>query len=177
MSGMIIDSEDLAHDYDPVKAKEYYERTKKLKGRKKGVEDDENLLDGNSTIEGLDNRGSNKSGPVSESRKAEIDAEVEALKKRLAALKKILKELVDQAKQRAGVEGEDEDSEDSEGSEKSKREKKSSEEKLSAAEKRKKAKADKERYEEENPESKLEEVRDQISEIAEKIKKAREKLA
>lgn len=27
----------LAHAYDPVKAKEYYERTKKLKGRKKGA--------------------------------------------------------------------------------------------------------------------------------------------
>ena len=27
----------LFHEYDPVKRKEYYERTKKLKGRKKGL--------------------------------------------------------------------------------------------------------------------------------------------
>lgn len=31
----------LAHKYDPVKAHEYYERTKKLKGRKKGSSESE----------------------------------------------------------------------------------------------------------------------------------------
>jgi hypothetical protein len=89
--------------YDPVKRREYYLRTRQLKGRKVGT-----------TIPVAGRKsGSVKSSPKGDPRKAqklrrakrqrEIDVKVNALRKRLFDLREILHTLVNQAKIRSGV--------------------------------------------------------------------------
>lgn len=81
----------LVHEYDPVKRHEYYERTKKLKGRKKGLAQ-VNTSSGNKKSEKT---------KTTEQKKAEIKARVTAYKARLEKLKEVLALLVEEAKQRS----------------------------------------------------------------------------
>lgn len=94
----------IREDYDPRKRREYYLRTRKLKGRKVG-----------SGKTDIARHPSTKSAPVlkpirsvpkktAEQRRQETEARVAALQERLDKLRKVLQELVAQAKARSGVE-------------------------------------------------------------------------
>lgn len=88
----------LVHEYDPVKRHEYYERTKKLKGRVKG-----SGVQTSNKSSGSDVSGGNKNSKAktSEQQKAEIKARVTAYKARLEKLKEVLALLVAEAKKRS----------------------------------------------------------------------------
>lgn len=89
----------LVHEYDPVKRHEYYERTKKLKGRVKG-----GGVQTSNGSSGSDVSGGNKKSEkakTSEQQKAEIKARVTAYKARLEKLKEVLALLVEEAKKRS----------------------------------------------------------------------------
>ena len=103
----MIDDSALLHaekPYDAQKAREYYLRTRKLKGRKKGS--------GQPTPTGRNPRGAQpKAAPhpvkprkTKAQKQKEAEVQVAALKKRLARLKEALAELVKAAKLRSGVE-------------------------------------------------------------------------
>jgi len=154
-------------DYDPQKAKEYYERTKHLKGRKKG-----------SAIESSGRRPVGAKTPTvkvpnraAEHKAAQV-ARVRELTERLKKLRAIYKKLIDAAKRRSGVEVKPDPAEkDAAG-----KDKKSSAEDLSAAEKRKKSIAAKKAYEKEHPDKAVEALDKQVAAMVEKIKEARAKL-
>jgi len=102
---MIVDDSALFHEapYDPNKAREYYLRTRKLKGRKAGAGDPQpSERSGSKKPTTGKPRGRPKKSPAQKRKEAE--AEVAALKKRLARLKEVLAELVKGAKARSGVE-------------------------------------------------------------------------
>ena len=83
--------------YDPVKAREYYLRTRHLKGRHKGVVVDTRV--GQSIAVAPKGVG----GKIRPSRREHLLAEKAALEKRLEGLKVALQQLVDAAKRRSGV--------------------------------------------------------------------------
>lgn len=90
----IIQDRVLIHaaEYDPAKRHEAYLRSRKLKGRKRGEQQT-----------GSGGRAPAKAkAPVK--KPAGHSAEVEALRRRLESLKRVLADLVDQAKKRSGVE-------------------------------------------------------------------------
>lgn len=94
----------LAHAYDPVKAKEYYERTKKLKGKRSGV--------GKDTQGRPPGKAVAVAGPVKKAvapkAVASRGARAAALKERLGRLEEVLGLLQDKvaaAQARSGVEG------------------------------------------------------------------------
>lgn len=163
-----IDDSALIHGgtYDPAKAREYYLRTRHLKGRRRGAA----RPSPSRPIR------ANQIGPhanSSKARAAEIEAQRAALEKRLDRLREVLRELVDAAKKRSGVD----ESKDTPKDKADRNEKKKREKPLTASEKRKKAKADKERREKENKptsEKDLEDLQAQIKEIRAKIKDALE---
>jgi hypothetical protein len=86
---------ELAHLYDPVKAHEYYERTKKLKGRKKG---------GAEAVKGILGRaGMSKATNLRKqdaiaTKKARIDQQIRDLSSRLSKLNEELKKRMAEAK-------------------------------------------------------------------------------
>ena len=86
--------------YDPVKAHEYYERTKQLTGRKSGQ------ATSSSGRKSSSNSSSSRKTIAPESaaqKKAKFEAEVASLKSRLENLRALLRELVVEAKKRSGV--------------------------------------------------------------------------
>jgi uncharacterized protein YceH (UPF0502 family) len=88
--------------YDPVKAHQYYEDHKNLKGRSSGQNSSGTSRSGSSSS----SSGASKvAAPqkTAEQRRAEFEAQVAALKARLELLKSILAELVAEAKRRSGV--------------------------------------------------------------------------
>lgn len=82
---------ELSHVYDPAKAREYYLRTRELKGRKKG------------SVEPTAAQRVAAQRAAALKRQKELAAKVFQLEARLTALKKVLSELVKQAKARSGV--------------------------------------------------------------------------
>lgn len=86
----------LEHAYDSAKRREYYLRTRELKGRKKGRGD--RPTGGRPT--GRPQPPRKKAGQTP----AEIEARKVALEKKLERLKEVLRELVEAAKARSGVE-------------------------------------------------------------------------
>lgn len=159
----MIDDSALLHarsSYDPVKAREYYLRTRKLKGRRKGGSDDS-----------IGRRPAGSSPPGKKtSNRAALVAEREALENRLERLKEVLREAVEAAKRRSGVEP-------TEAKTKKSSDKETKEKPKTAAEKRKEAKEAKERYEKEKKPGlpqELEALRDKIADIRDQIKEALE---
>lgn len=91
----------LSHAYDPVKAKEYYERTKKLKGRKKGVTPEP--AGGRPTAGNF-----SKTPPKAVAKKAPSGNRMAMLNERLNRLNEVLDLLASKvaaAQARSGVEG------------------------------------------------------------------------
>lgn len=170
---MIVDDSILLHDnllhaYDPVKAREYYLRTRKLKGRKKGSED--NKGDKNS---GSVKPSGTKKSPVVKKRakqkRAETEAKVAALKKRLERLKEVLSELVKEAKARSGVKDESPKAKADQNEETKARKPLTSAQKKAQAERAKKAY---EKEKKQSPDQELKELQEKIKDIRAKIKAA-----
>jgi len=169
---MIVDDSALIHEkpYDPQKAREYYLRTRKLKGRKARSGDPE---PGAKRSGSAKPQGGNRPAKVVKTKaqkRKEAEVQVAALKKRLERLKDVLAELVKAAKARSGVETKTDKA-------KAKAEKNAdakSRTPLTAKQKREAAKRAKEHYEEnkKNPEKDVEELQKQIKEIRAKIKAA-----
>ena len=92
--------------YDPLKAHEYYLRNRKLKGRAVGKKPMVVKRSGSSYSSGIKKHHVNK--PVSKKKSTdhvkEIEARVAHLQARLTSLRKVLAELVKQAKHRSGIE-------------------------------------------------------------------------
>lgn len=160
----------LEHEYDPAKRREYYLRNRKLKGRKRGL------------VEAP--AGGRPAGRPQPPRKAaatktaEIEARKVALEKKLERLREVLRELVEAAKARSGVEPKRDKEASAPEPTSSKKDSK-----LTAAQKRKKAAQAREDYEKEKQsapttkslEADIAEVREQIAAARAKLKAALER--
>lgn len=102
----MIDDSALFHSgtYDPAKARAYYLRTRKLKGRKPGA------LAKTSTDQGVGTAatatapsGGDPNRADTKSRRAELQAQKAALQKRLEHLRNVLEQKIAEAKGRSGV--------------------------------------------------------------------------
>lgn len=159
----------LAHVYDPVKAREYYLRTRELKGRKKGSKEDPG---GRVEIGKVGTAPKVAPKPTDTKRKQELLARLNRLKEVLDSMQA----RVDAAKARSGI---------TTPTKKDETEKKSSEpdkapKKQSAADKRKEAKAAKERYEKNKTAETAkgaQAVQDEIEKVQKQIAEARQELA
>lgn len=169
---MIVDDSALIHGeaYDPQKAREYYLRTRKLKGRKKGSGDPE-PSGRNSAGSKASTSRTRKPKKTSAQKRKEAEAQVAALEKRLERLKDVLAELVKKAKARSGVE-------DSKSSSPKDRAKQNADEKarkpLTAKQKREAAERSKKNYEEnkKTPNQEIKELQAKIKAIRAQIKAA-----
>lgn len=180
----MTDDSDLFHArvYDPVKAREYYLRTRKLKGRRKGraVIDQPSTGRRQSNVVLVDR--SKKRSSKAERRRAELKAQKEALQKRLERLREVLDQLVKDAKRRSGVKTPAKKgtsgSKSKSGSSTSRKSSSSGRErKLTQREKAVKAKKAKEQYEKDHPNTlsdDIEILQEQIKDIKAQIKKALE---
>lgn len=163
----------IEHVYDPVKAREYYLRTRELKGRKKGQREQPATRDGPKPVSKPTTPKVPSNALTPEQRKAAVKARVTQMKARLEKLQSILDELVEQAKKRSGVdETKDVDK---------KEDKDTASKKDNEPQTAKEKKAAKERYEKEkakDPTLGEEEksLQEDIKEVREKIEKAREDL-
>lgn len=103
---MTFDDSALFHarsNYDPAKAHEYYERTKKTKGRRPAAAKPEPKGRQPSAQEVPGARpGAKPNRADTDSRRAELKAKRDALEKRLDRLRDVLAELVKAAKKRSG---------------------------------------------------------------------------
>lgn len=152
-------ADDLEHAYDPVKRREYYLKTRKLKGRKAAA------------IRTSKSRPTAKPKPPTKTRaqrqaerRRKLEAEVNALKARLEKLRDALAELTKQAKARSGVKPA------------SSTPKKSTAKKQTAAQKAQAAKQSKEYYEKNKDEILADEVKSlkgKIKTIQARIEKMR----
>lgn len=168
----------LAHEYDAAKAKEYYERTKKLKGRKKGRGLPTPV--GRPTATAAPARQPSKAvaktgvKPVTATNKRAAE-----LKARLGRLEEILDSLTERVKAaqaRSGIESQVKKSTDTKKSADSTPEKAS---KKTSSEKKADAKAAAERYEKnKNPETSknAQAVQDEIERVQKEIADARAEL-
>lgn len=176
------------HAYDPVKAREYYLKTRELKGRKKGVEKAPTSVDKlpswvTDTVEVEDTSDNIKkvSGPVKPTvdagalREAATKRQAQ-LRARLERLEGVLADLVEKSAQAAGADTK-ESTEKSKETEKS--DSKEKEKPKTAAEKKDAAKKAKEDYEKnKKPESSPsdQDLQNQIEAIQKKITDARASL-
>lgn len=85
-----MDEESLSHAYDAAKRREYYLRTRKLKGRQRGSQQTKHP------------RVKSKA-EIAKERHAKLEDQMLTLKGRLERLQEALKILVEQAKKRSGV--------------------------------------------------------------------------
>lgn len=152
----------LKHEYDPAKAREYYLRTRKLKGRHKGVEKPSSPRSSKPVLTAAQVRA--KKAANNERLKKIAEARVNRLKARLAKLEKVLDELVKQAKARSGI--------DSKSKTTPKADPKNAKP-LTVAQKREAAKRAKERRDKEGDPS----LSAQAKELDAKIKKVRERIS
>lgn len=170
---MPVDDSALLHGryYDPVKAREYYLRTRQLKGRKKGSAKPES------------SGGRPQAAQASKlrpSRRQDLQAEKARLEKRLKELKTALEQLVDAAKKRSGIKDDGKNAGTSSASSTASKKggsKSSTSEKLTESEKRKKREDSREAYAKENKTSLAVEVKQlhaQIKDMRAKLDKALE---
>lgn len=183
----MIDDASLFHGtYDPEKARQYYLRTRKLKGKRPtSATPDSPGRGGRPATKAVATRQGSKSNRAdTKSRQAELKAQKVALEKRLDKLRDVLKEKVDAAKKR----NVDQQKKNGKGpsdaapetkvdkADRNAAEKKSKPSKPETpSQKKEKAKKAKEAYEKENPSSLSEDVdilEAQIEDIRAKIQKA-----
>ena len=175
----MIDDSALIHGkvYDPQKAHEYYLRTRQLKGRKPGVsKPSASQVARVSPIQGVKpNRA------YTRSRQEELQAQKEALKKRLEHLREVLADLVEKAKKRSHSDPNKKTSDSKDTAPETQVDKadRNSAEKdrkpLTAKQKSDKARKAKEEYEKEHPNTLSQDVdilREQVKDIKAKIEKA-----
>lgn len=174
----MIDDSALFHAraYDPVKAREYYLRTRKLKGRRKTTATKTSPGRGGrrpSNVPAVRSGGApNRS--KTKSRRAQLQEQKENLEARLDRLREVLEERVEAAKGRSGVKKKDngKDKAPETQADKADRNKDEKSKKLTPKQKADKAKKAKEDYEKENPTSLSEDIdilNEQIKDIHAKI--------
>lgn len=179
---MTIDDSALFHGtYDPVKAREYYLRTRELKGRKKGTQTKLVGREARDKIQPYKKPSVAKPKANSNAaRRAELKAQKAALEKRLERLKEVLEQLVDAAKARSGVKKKESEKGKAPETPKDKADRNAAEKKRkpeTASQKKERAKKAKEQYEKENPGSLSEDIeilKEQIKDIQAKVQKAME---
>lgn len=148
--------DDLVHSYDSLKRREYYLRTRKLKGRKKGF------------VKPAPRKKTRAQRQAERRRKQE--AQIAALKGRLEKLRDVLAELTKKAQARSGVDA----TKTAKKSASSQQKSLDKTEKLTAAQKAAKAKADKKRREaDQTPEAQIKSLNEKIKTIQERIAKMR----
>lgn len=165
--------------YDPVKAHEYYLRTRQLKGRQAGLHPA--TAAGKGAAKAVLTKAGTKAAPkpkTPEQHRKEVEAKVKALKTELQRLHSILRRLINQAQGRIVV--------DAQGKPVGNTTKKASggssagSSKLTAAQKRDAAKRSKDYYQkhkkELSPSDQEKQLKQQIHEVAVKIEKARSDL-
>ena len=180
----MVDDSALIHGrvYDPLKAREYYLRTRKLKGRKRGAPDSKPASSGKTSTNG------SKSVAKVPKRQAELEAQKKALKEKVERLHAILEKAVEEAKKRSG--GDPNQSRSRKGSKAQRSVTKESPEQtakrnrsekgdspLTTSQKREKAKKAKEAYEKEHPNTLSQDVailREQVKDLQLRIQKARD---
>lgn len=183
MSRLIDDSGLFHGEYDPVYAREYYLRTRKLKGRKTGSSSStpRSPKRDPKSAQGSTMTHRPAAGNTDQARRREeLKRQKEALQARLERLQEVLRELVDAAQKRNKKNSNAKPSEKSSSKKSSptKAESKTSakdRKKETPAQKRERAKKAKEAYEKENPGSLSDDVeilREQVRDIQEKIRKA-----
>lgn len=173
-------------DYDPVKAREYYLRTRELKGRQKGAQESSNSIPRGSREATPSNRGPAKAKPKAPVKKAvspalqrrrDTQERIDQINARLDALREVLRKLVEQAKTRSGVDPKTVPSKSA-----TKKATSAGSEKLTAAQKKEAAKKAKERYEKDHGKkesltSQEKALQAQVKDVQKKIAKARKDLA
>lgn len=182
----VIDDSALFHraPYDAAKAREYYLRTRKLKGRKKGGSSDYGQSEARAASRILSG-GGKPNRANTKSRQAELKAQKEALTKRLERLREVLAEAVEAAKKRSGGDPNKKAKDKAPETQADKADRNAAEKKAkpeTAAEKKERAKKAKEEYERENPTSLsqdidvlTEQIKDVRSQIQDALARARER--
>lgn len=172
----VDDSALLTHrsEYDPAKAREYYLRTRQLKGRRKaGAYDESRGRRYYRQVQNLTKPGSEAA--MRASRRKKLLAEKAALEKRLEELQNALELLVNAAKKRAGVK-EDPAEKNSDPTETAaKNEKAKKDQPLTEAQKRDKREASREAYAKENRTTlatSVQDLRDQVQDMRAKLETA-----
>lgn len=175
----MIDDTGLFHgDYDPTYAREYYLRTRKLKGRKKGFSTSSVSSPRPSKMKtGAVQVHQGQKAPLS--KQAKLRQQKEALQKRLEVLRDALSQLVEAAQARSGVQKNTAEKKTAETKAKTststKKTSSSKDKPETAAQKKERAKKAKEEYEKKNPGSLSQDVeilQAQIEDIKAKIAKA-----
>lgn len=172
--------DEISHLYDPVKRREYYLKTRKLKGRQTGTLDTSKRLP-RRKVGTLDMSRRQPRMTQQERRKArqrQLEAQVNVLRARLEKLQKTLKLLTEQAKARSGVKTEkksDKTSDSKSSTDKKSTDKSSSRKKehLTAAQKVKEAKAQAKYYQK----TKNEQLADEVKSLTAKLKTIQERIA
>jgi len=168
---MTVDDSALIHRraYDPVKAREYYLKTRQLKGRRSGSSKEDSTS--SSTVGSKVVTSNTEMRP---SRQAELEAQRDALMKRLETLRNVLAQKVEAAKARSGVETPSKKEAASEQT-KEKSGKETADKPLTEQQKREKREASREQYEKERKMSlsvEVQQLQEQIKDIRAKIEKA-----
>lgn len=181
----MIDDSGLFHgDYDPAYAREYYLRTRKLKGRERKAEvssvssPSKKFKSGPVQV----HQGQKPKAPKAASRRAELQKQKERLEARLDVLRDVLEQAVEAAQARSGVKKNSAEkakaAPESKSAKTAKSKANSSKDKPeTASQKRERAKKAKEAYEKENRitlSDDVEILKKQIEDIKEKIMKALE---
>lgn len=176
----MIDDSSLFHGtYDPVKAREYYLRTRKLKGRKKGSSLQKSGRPGGHLPATVGKSAGRPNRADTKSRRAELLAQKVALEKRLEHLREVLAQRVKEAKALGAAPKPKKDEKGKapetqvDKADRNNAEKKAKP--LTSSQKAKKAKAAKDAYEKEHPTSLSQDVeilKAQVQDIRKKIKKS-----
>lgn len=186
-----IDDSALLHyskGYDPVKAREYYLRTRKLKGRERSTKNfDEDM--GKKYYRQLQKeRAKREPEPKADAKSAarkELEEQKAALKDRLEKLNDLLAELVKAAKKRSGIETKaapvKKDPEDTSSDKASRNESAKKDTPLTTSQKREKAEKAREEYAKENPgpslSKEVQQLRAKVEAVKAQIEKARAEAA
>ena len=182
-----IDDSYLLHyskGYDPVKAREYYLRTRQLKGRRPAAGDYDAERGRKYYRQVQKMTGNEEYAATSEARK-QLEEQKAALKKRLERLDEVLAELVRAAKSRSGIKTEPaktkSDPEDTPKDKASRNESAKKDTPLTSAEKAKKAKEAREQYQKENKgpslSTEVKQLQTKIKAVQAQIEKARAEAA
>jgi len=170
----------LAHAtvYDPQKAREYYLRTRQLKGRRPAAS--QATIGRAASSHDTGNEGKNarpkSNAEMRASRRRQLEAEKAKLERRIEELKNALESLVRQAKRRAGISASEDKQKDSDPKEQADRNTRDKKDKpLTEKQKADKRKASKEQYEKEKGMTlsrEVEALRDQAKDIRAKLEVA-----
>lgn len=164
--------------YDPVKAHEYYLKTRQLKGRQRTRQGFPMTIDRRGALDLATNRiaarprVSNKSAAQL---RAETKAKVEKLQNRLDRLKEVLRQMTEEAQARSGIKSQPAKKSTPEKAGSAAKEKLTTKEKREAAERSEKYR--KEHPEKTTPAQEVKELQQKIQDVKEKIREMKEDLA